>query len=62
MVPFTVETHELGLRLLQRYSFSLCDAMIVAAALLEQRTSLYSEDLQDDLQLDEGLRILNLYR
>src|SRR3954454_23175386 len=31
--PLTVETHETGLRLAERYGFSIYDAMIAAAAL-----------------------------
>ncbi|CAG1770529.1 hypothetical protein BAC2_01114 [uncultured bacterium] len=46
LVPLTAETHELGLRLAERYGFSVYDAMIVAAALLAGCGTLYSEDMR----------------
>lgn len=41
-----VETHDLGLDLVQRYRFPLYDGLIVAAALRSRCRRLYSEDLQ----------------
>ena len=41
-----LETHELGLTLAERYHFSVCDSMIVAAALRAGCTTLYSENFQ----------------
>jgi len=57
--PITVETHETGLVLAERYKLSIYDAMIAAAALHADCDTLWSEDLQHGMQLDEGLRILN---
>jgi predicted nucleic acid-binding protein len=44
--PLTVETHERGLEVAERYGYSLYDSMIVAAALQAECRTLYSEDLQ----------------
>jgi predicted nucleic acid-binding protein len=44
--PLTVETHETGLRLAERYGFSIYDAMIVAAAESGGCGTLFSEDMQ----------------
>lgn len=44
--PIDVETHELGLDLMERYRFALFDAMIVASAIRSECTDLYSEDMQ----------------
>jgi predicted nucleic acid-binding protein len=60
--PLTVETHETGLALAERYGFSTYDAMIAAAALLAGCDRLWSEDMQHDMELDEGLRIVNPFR
>lgn len=60
--PLTVETHETGLRLAERYGFSTYDAMIVAAALHAGCDTLWSEDMQHGMALDEGLRIVNPFR
>ena len=60
--PLTVETHETGLRLAQRYGLSIYDAMIAASALHADCDTLWSEDMQHDMQLGEGLRIVNPFR
>ena len=57
--PVTLETHEAGLRIAERYGFSVYDAMIVAAAVQVGCDILWSEDMQDGMVLDEGLRIVN---
>ena len=57
--PLTVEIHETGLSLAERYGFSTYDAMIVAAALHAGCETLLSEDMQHGMTLDEGLRIAN---
>jgi len=59
--PLTVEVHETGLGLIDRYGFSVYAAMIVASALLAGATTLHSEDMQDGLGVDGGLRIVNPY-
>ena len=58
VVPLTGETHDLGLRVAQRYGLSVYDAMIVAAALLAGCKTVVSEDMQDG-QVIEGLSIRN---
>jgi predicted nucleic acid-binding protein len=60
--PLTVETHETGLRLAERYGLSTYDAMIVASALDAGCDTLWSEDMQHGMALDEGLRIVNPFR
>lgn len=60
--PLTIETHETGLRLAGKYSFSIYDAMIAAAAIHADCDVLWSEDMQHGMMLDEGLRIVNPFR
>jgi predicted nucleic acid-binding protein len=60
--PLTIETHAAGLALAERYGFSLYDAMIVSAALEADCETLWSEDMQHGMTLDEGLRIVNPFR
>jgi predicted nucleic acid-binding protein len=57
--PLTLETHETGLRLAERYGFSTYGAMIAASALHAGCDTLWSEDMQHGMVLNEGLRILN---
>jgi len=57
--PLTVETHDTGRRISERYGLSVYDSMIVAAALLAGCDVLYSEDMHDGLVIEERLRIVN---
>ena len=61
VVPLTVDVHERGLAITERYQLQLYDGMIVAAALLAGCTTLYSEDMHDGLAIDR-LTIRNPYR
>jgi predicted nucleic acid-binding protein len=60
--PLTVESHETGLRLAERYGLSIYDAMIAAVALHAGCDTLWSEDMQHGMVLDESLRIINPFR
>ena len=55
----TVETHEAGLYLAERYNLSTYDAMIVAAALEAGCDILWSEDMQNGMAFGQGLRVVN---
>jgi predicted nucleic acid-binding protein len=57
--PITVETHDRGLAVLERYRFSLYDSMLVAAALIAGAKIIYSEDLQHGQVIDNQLRVTN---
>ena len=55
----TVETHDRGREVAERYGLSIYDSMIVSAALLAGCTTLYSEDMQHGLRVDKQLRVVN---
>lgn len=57
--PMSVDTHEHGLQIAERYGFSIYDALIVSAALSAGCTTLYSEDMQDGQVIDRKLTIRN---
>ena len=60
--PLTVEVHDTGQDLGERYGFSTWNAMIPASALYAGYAgydTLWSEDMHHGLVLDEGLRIVN---
>jgi predicted nucleic acid-binding protein len=57
--PLTVDIHDRGCLLAERYGFSTYDAMIVASACEAGCTTLYSEDMQHGLLVDDCLRICN---
>jgi len=60
--PVTVETHEDGLALAERYDLSTHDAMIAAAAMRAECETLWSEDMQHGMLLDGRLRVVDPFR
>jgi predicted nucleic acid-binding protein len=58
----TVEVHETGLGLAERYGLSTYDAMIAASALHAGCDTLWSEDMQHGMVLDARLRLVNPFR
>ena len=57
--PVTIETHETGLALAERYTLSIYDALIAAAAVRAECDTLWSEDLQDGMVIGERLHVAN---
>jgi predicted nucleic acid-binding protein len=57
--PITVETHDRGLEIFERYGFSLYDSILVATALISGAKILYSEDLRHGQTIDKKLRVTN---
>jgi len=57
--PLTLETHERGLLVAERYRLGIYDSLIIAAALIGNCGILYSEDMQDGLLIDQQVRIFN---
>lgn len=62
IVPIGEETHDIGLKIAERYGLSVYDAMIVASALLAGCKTVLSEDMQDGQVLEGRLRIRNPFR
>jgi predicted nucleic acid-binding protein len=60
--PLTVETHETGWAMAERYDLSTWDAMIAASALHAGCDTLWSEDMPHGMKLDGRLRIVNPFR
>jgi predicted nucleic acid-binding protein len=59
VLPLTIETHDRGRAIAERYKVNVYDATIAAAALIAKCEVLYSEDMQDRLLIDKQLRIRN---
>ena len=57
--PVTIEMHEAGIDLAERYGLSVYDAMIASAALLTECDTLFTEDFQDGLLVGGRLRVVN---
>jgi predicted nucleic acid-binding protein len=60
--PLSVEVHETALDVAERYGFSIYDALIAASALHAGCDTLWSEDLQHGMTLEQCLRIVNPFR
>ena len=59
VVPVDADTIREAIRLATRYQLSHWDSLIVAAALLANCDTLYSEDLQHDQLFEQRLRVIN---
>ena len=57
--PITIEIHDVGISLAERYQLSVYDSMIVSAALSAECDTFLSEDLQNGLLINGRLRVLN---
>ena len=57
--PLTTDTHDAGLRIAAKYGFPFYDALIAAAALEAECTTLYSEDFQDGQAIEGRLTVRN---
>jgi predicted nucleic acid-binding protein len=60
--PIGEDTHDLGLRMAERYRLSIYDSMIVASALQAGCETLLSEDLQNGQIIEGTLTIRNPFR
>ena len=59
IVPVNEVTHHLGIEIAIRHRLSIYDSMIVAAALLANCHTLYSEDMHPGLVIENRLRVVN---
>lgn len=60
--PITIDTHELGLEIAERFGFSLYGSMIVSSALQSGCNLLYSEDMQHCQEINAQLVIINPFQ
>ncbi len=59
IVPIDVNTTKICRPLIEKYNFQLFDAIIVSAALQYNCTILYSEDMHNNLLVNDTLKIVN---
>jgi predicted nucleic acid-binding protein len=55
----TIEHHDKGVKIAERYRFSLYDSLIVASALIADCRTLYSEDLQHRQIIEKRLTVVD---
>jgi predicted nucleic acid-binding protein len=58
----TIDVHETGLVVAERYGLSVYDAMIAASAPHADCDTLWSEDMQNGVVLEGRLRVINPFR
>jgi predicted nucleic acid-binding protein len=58
-MPLTMDTHDAGVHIAAKYGFQFYDALIAAAALEAECTTLYSEDFQDGQRIEDRLTVRN---
>lgn len=59
VLPLDLDIHENAVELSKRYSFSIFDALLIAAALKADCRVFYSEDMQHGMLVEDRLRIVN---
>ena len=57
--PIEEETHDLARQVIARYKLSFYDALIIASAIQAECDTVYSEDMQNGLVIEDRLRIIN---
>jgi predicted nucleic acid-binding protein len=62
VLPVDIETHQIGLRISERYGYGIFDGLIVASALRAGCKVLWSEDMQHGAVVERSLRIANPFK
>ena len=62
VVPITIETHDLGRAIAERYQLSVFDSMIIASALASGCEKVFSEDMQHAMVIEDFTTIENPFR
>lgn len=62
VVPITIETHDLGRAIAEKYQLSIFDSMIIASALASGCEKVLSEDMQHAMVIEDFTTIENPFR
>lgn len=62
ITPVCFDTVEYAGELRNNYSLSFWDSLIVASAILGEATIIYSEDMQDNLVIENKIQVINPFR
>lgn len=57
--PISLAAHDNALDIVERYGYSIYDALILAAALMAGASTIFTEDMQDGQVIDTKLTIRN---
>ena len=62
VVPITIETHDLGRAIAEKYQLSIFDSMIIASALASGCEKVLSEDMQHAMVIEDFTTVENPFR
>jgi predicted nucleic acid-binding protein len=62
ILPVEIQVHVEALRIAERYGYTIFDSLMIAAALQAKSDTLWSEDMQHDMIIDDQLRIINPFK
>ena len=62
VVPITIETHDLGRAIAEKYQLSIFDSMIIASALASGCEKVLSEDMQHAMVIEDFTTVENTFR
>ncbi len=62
IVNFTITTQIKALKIKEKYKLQFYDSLIIATAIENKCSILYSEDMQDGLIIDSALTIINPFK
>jgi predicted nucleic acid-binding protein len=62
VLPIDEESHREGMRIAARYRIAFYDSLMLAVALSGGARTIYSEDMQHGLVIDDTLRIVDPFR
>jgi predicted nucleic acid-binding protein len=60
--PITLQVHEAGMLLAQKFQLAIYHAVIVASALDAKCDTLWSEDMHDGMVFENRLKVINPFR
>ena len=62
VIPLNIDVYWKALDLIKKFKFSFWDSLIASAAVLNDVEIIYSEDFQNNLEIEKNLTILNPFK
>ena len=62
IIPLNIDVYWKALDLIKKFKFSFWDSLIASAAILNDVEIIYSEDFQNNFNIEKSLKILNPFK
>ena len=62
IIPLNIDVYWKALDLIKKFKFSFWDSLITSAAILNDVEIIYSEDFQNNFNIEKSLKILNPFK